>query len=55
MRDINRINKNSFDSKYQNTQPIESMHNLEDLYELDEKINQLGYDYTEALLNRKDA
>ena len=55
MRDINRINKNSFDSKYQNTQPIESMHNLEDLYELDEKINQLGYDYTENLLKRKDA
>ena len=55
MRDINRININSFDSKYQNTQPIESMHNLEDLYELDEKINQLGYDYTENLLKRKDA
>ena len=55
MRDINRININSFDSKYQNTQPIESMHNLEDLYELDEKINQLGFDYTEDLLKRKDA
>ena len=55
MRDINRINKNSLDSKFDNTQPIESIHNLEDLYELDEKINQLGFDYTEDLLKRKDA
>ena len=52
MRDMNRINISS-DNKFNNKITLESIHNSEDLFDLDEKINQLGYDYTENLLQNK--
>ena len=52
MRDMNRINISS-DSKFGKKITLESIRNTEDLFDLDEKINQLGYDYTENLLQNK--
>ena len=47
IRNINKINKNNHDYKRKS---IQIRRNIDDLYDLDENINQLGYDYTDNLL-----
>ncbi len=47
IRTINKMNKNSNDPKKKS---IQITRNVDNLYDLDENITQLGYDYTDNLL-----